>query len=232
MTVTRADLARFLAKPGVDLYGFADMRGVLGGSWAGWPWAISIAQELLPECLAGVEEGPTPAYHQAYGDVNASLTAIALDVEAFLRQAGYQAKAFPATVPPEELVVDLTALVQHKTVATRAGLGWIGKNALLVTKRFGPRVRLVSVFTDMELDAAVPVEKSGCGSCRHCVEACPAGALHGAHWQAGMPRQELVDARACCDMAERLLSERVGVHNAVCGICIAVCPFAGLGRNQ
>ncbi|MHB0856913.1 MAG: 4Fe-4S double cluster binding domain-containing protein [Anaerolineae bacterium] len=236
MNATLDGLERLLGAPGIDLYGYADVRGVFGGAWGAWPRAISVAQVLPSEHLAGVRQGPTSGYYQAYTEANTNLNAIAREIESFLRAAGCEARAFPATVAAGELEQDLgealCAPIQHKTVATRAGLGWIGRSALLVTNRYGPRVRLASIFTDMDLNTAIPVETSRCGTCRRCVEACPAEALTGAEWQVGVPRHALVDAQACRRTAERLLAERVGARNAVCGICIAVCPFAGLDRMQ
>lgn len=224
-------LESLISELGIDLYGYAVMEAVLPGDWGSWPRAISIALALPADQMAGVEEGPTPAYYQAYDAANGHLNRACSQIEAWLVDAGHRARAFRATVSASELGdlgAGLCAPVQHKTVATRAGLGWIGRNALLVTPQYGPRVRLASVFTDMPLPAAEPITVGACGSCRRCVEACPAQALTGSAWRAGMPRAQIVDARECEAVATRLLRERVGVSNAVCGICVAVCPFARL----
>lgn len=215
---------------GLDMYGYASMTDVLPGDWGRWPRAISIALALPADQMEGVRNGPTPGYYQAYEAANSRLNQACDAIETWLVRAGYRAKGYAATVSADALggLGDLYAPVQHKTVATRAGLGWIGKNALLITPSYGPRVRLASIFTDAPLPVATPISVGNCGSCRRCVEACPAQALVGSTWYAGMPRAEIVDARKCETMASRLLRERVGVLNAVCGICIAVCPFARL----
>ena len=207
------------------------MADVLPGDWGRWPRAISIALALPADQMEGVQKGPTPGYYQAYETANSRLNQACDAIETWLVCAGYQAKGYAATVSADalwDLGRDLYAPVQHKTVATRAGLGWIGKNALLITPSYGPRVRLASVFTDAPLQVATPISAGNCGSCRRCVEACPAQALIGTTWHPGMPRAEIVDARKCETTASRLLRERVGILNAVCGICIAVCPFAQL----
>jgi epoxyqueuosine reductase QueG len=227
-----AQLEAFLGSLGLALWGYAETGGLFGGEWEAWPRAISIAVELPAERLAGVQEGPTPAYFATYEEVNARLGELTQAIASWLHVAGYAARAFPVTVTAAELDTfpghPLTAAVQHKTVATRAGLGWIGRSALLITRDYGPRVRLGTVFTTMPLPVATPVRASACGRCTRCVEACPAGAIHGAAWQEGLPRETLVDVQACRITAERLLLERVGAHNAVCGVCIAVCPYSGL----
>ena len=228
-----ARLDALLGRLGVDLYGYAAVAGLFPHPWDAWPCAISLAMRFDDGDLAGVDagRGPTATYYAAYGRLNGALNAAAAEVVGALRAWGYRARAYPATVSAGELARDLgdglTAPVQHKTVATRAALGWIGRSGLLVTRRYGPRVRLATVFTDLPLPAAEPIIAGRCGACRRCVAACPAGAIRGAEWRAGMGRDDLVDASACREVAERLMRERLGAHDAVCGVCVAVCPLGG-----
>ena len=58
---------------------------------------------------------------------------------------------------------NLGAELPHKTVATRAGIGWIGKCALLVTEKYGSAIRLTTVLTDMDLETDQPINGSKCG---------------------------------------------------------------------
>jgi epoxyqueuosine reductase QueG len=88
---------------------------------------------------------------------------------------------------------------------------------------------LATVFTAMPLAVAEPVSAGRCGKCTACVRLCPAQAIGGQQWEAGLARERLVDARACYETASRLLLERVGAENAVCGVCVAVCP---VGRKR
>ena len=113
----------------------------------------------------------------------------------------------------------------HKTAATRAGLGWIGRNCQLVTRPFGPWIRLATVFTDLRLTPSTPFDRDFCGKCQRCVEACPAAALKGGSWYPGMPREEILDAPACDAWKKENYFQFHEGHN--CGICSAVCP-AGL----
>ena len=109
--------------------------------------------------------------------------------------------------------------------ATRAGLGWVGKSALLVTPEFGPAVRLTTVLTDAPLPVGQPVTESRCGQCRACVECCPGAAPRGAAWRRGVGRDELLDVEAC-RRGVRDASARRGLDVLVCGRCIAACPRA------
>ena len=106
----------------------------------------------------------------------------------------------------------------HKTAATQAGLGWIGKTAIFVSPRLGPWLRLTTVFTDAELPAREPITEGGCEW--RCVDACPAGAGRDTHWRAGMPRHELLDVIACMNE-----NHYHGEAGGLCGICVSVCPF-------
>ena len=192
-------------------------------------WAISIALALDRKIMEEVKGGPTPEYYGEYERANTTLNDIAEKAAQFLLSRGHQAQALPATWTALEREREegstLRADFQHKTAATRAGLGSIGKSALLITPLYGPRVRLTTVLTELPLPAGKPITEGRCGSCHLCVDACPTRAIKGRNWRAGMAREELVDARACYLEARRLLRERVEVDHPVCGVCVAVCPW-------
>lgn len=136
---------------------------------------------------------------------------------------GKKAKAVEATTDNFDSQT-LSMPVQHKTIATRAGLGWIGKSALLITEEYGPAVRLGSVLTDAEFETGEPVDTSRCGDCHRCVNCCPSGAIVGSNWSVGAPRESIYNAFACRDMASKLSGEQ-GIASTICGICINACPW-------
>ena len=140
----------------------------------------------------------------------------------FLRARGHRALPLSATVETLDKATLATPL-PHKTTARLAGLGWIGKCALLITRSHGSAVRYNTVLTDAPLPAGMPADVSECGPCTACVDACPAGALLSRAWQPGMKREELLDALACCNDAQRRAAA-FGMDNVICGICIAACP--------
>jgi len=225
MNETTSGLRQQVLALGATLVGFADMEGVLEGQFACWPRAISIALAFPDEVIRPIAKGPTLEYYRAYNQFNERLNEIAAQTATLIHTLGYRAEPFAATVQGAELDVrNLSAAFHHKTAATRAGLGWVGRSALLVSYQCGPRVRFATVFTDMPLEVATPVTVSECEDCMVCARACPGGAISGEEWWAGRPRDEFFDARACFIEASRQLRERVGVNHPVCGICIAVCP--------
>ncbi len=186
------------------------------------PRAVSLGIALRPEVIGPVQDGPTAAYFAEYKRVNVALWAAAQSLAGLLREGGAAAEALPPTLSLKA-EIDWTdaGVFAHKTAATQAGLGWIGKTAIFVSPRMGPWVRLATVFTDADLPVAEPVTEGGCGGCRRCVDACPVGAGRDVRWRAGMRRDELLDAAAC----SRQNQANAGAAGGLCGICVAVCPF-------
>ncbi len=213
-------LARAL---GASLIGFADVSCLPVEVTDGLTRAVSLAVALNPAVIRGIGNGPTAEYFAEYERANALLDRLAEQVARLLTEAGSRARVFPATVAQ----VDRTTLserLQHRTVATRAGLGWIGKSGLLVTKEYGAAVRLASVLTDAVLGVGTPTEAASCGDCRACVERCPAGAIVGRNWQMTATREQLYDAWACVKTARNFTASR-GIKALICGVCINVCPW-------
>ena len=71
-----------------------------------------------------------------------------------------------------------SAPVAEKSLAVRAGLGWIGRNTLVVNPRFGSMMHLGELLISEDVDVYdTPMEGVGCGTCRRCVDACPNGAI-------------------------------------------------------
>jgi epoxyqueuosine reductase len=208
---------------GADLVGFADISGLSAEKTGGLPRAISIGVALGPAVVQEIRNGPTPRYFAEYERLNRLLGELAERVAGVIRDAGGRAEPGNATGDHFDPAT-LSMRLQHKTVATRAGLGWVGRSALLVTRDFGPAVRLASVLTDADLDVGSPVDTSGCGDCRRCVDHCPAHAIVGAAWYAGAERDSICDAQACKTTAKRLSAEQ-DIPAIICGVCIHVCPW-------
>lgn len=190
---------------------------------SGLPRAVSIAVALDPAVIRGISNGPTREYFAEYKRANELLIRLCEETAAIFMKLGRRAEVIEPTTGRLDKHT-LRMPVQHKTMATRAGLGWIGKSALLITKEYGPALRLSSVLTDAEIRTGSPVDESHCGDCRRCVDACPAMAIVGSHWRAGAPRESVYNAFACHETAIGLAREQ-GIEATICGICINVCPW-------
>ena len=116
-----------------------------------------------------------------------------------------------------------TAPLAEKAHASRAGLGWIGRNGLLINEQYGSWLVLGEIITDLELEFDEPTAQR-CGNCRQCLEACPVGAL---------VKDRVLEARKCisyltieqqaeipAEQAEKMEGWLFG-----CDICQEVCPF-------
>ncbi len=218
---SKATLEKMLLKNGASKVGFSDISSVAELNRAELPSAVTIMVALNKDVVRSIQGAPTRLYFEEYERVNALLSILGTMCADFLRDAGFEAKALPTTLV--EVDKHLETDFPHKTGAILAGLGWIGKCALLITKEFGSVVRLTSVFTDMPVQNG-EMMVSLCGRCMQCTQACPGGAVKGKKWEYGDARDELYDAMAC-QAAAREQGEKIGVKNTICGVCMASCPW-------
>lgn len=213
-----------LASAGAGLWGLADLSTFptpADDRGKRFPRAIAFAVPMNPSIMAGIAGGPTQAYADEYLRVNDLINRLSESVEQRLIKSGVRARRLAASERSDPIAIQ--GDFPHKTAATRAGLGWIGRNCQLITRRHGPWIRLGTVFTDLDAGCGRPVGKHGCGRCRRCVDACPAGALTGSGWVPGIEREKILDAPACDRWKKTHYRQFNHGHN--CGICAAVCPF-------
>ena len=91
-----------------------------------------------------------------------------------------------------------TTTLPHKKIALLAGLGWIGKNNLLVTQDYGSALCMSTVLTNAPLSVENrPIIMPNCGTCTICKDICPTGAIHGSLWEPDMNRDLIVDVYHC-----------------------------------
>lgn len=209
-----------LAENGAKLMGIADLSEIISSPMQ---TGVSVAVPVPENIVKDLQTMPTKEYYDAYYSLNAQLDKIVSCGAEFLRENGYQAHA--NTTKSVRIDHDWSTPLPHKTVATQAGLGWIGKNCLLVTKEYGSALRLSSLLTNAPLPAGTPVTKSKCGKCSVCVKSCPAKALTGALWNTAATREELFHKEECKKMQLWRMKQATGIETDLCGLCFAVCPY-------
>lgn len=142
-------------------------------------------------------------------------------IERILKEETIKYYIPPAAQENEEA---LEAVFSYKFAAVNAGLGWIGKNDVLITEKYGPRVRLSAVLIDADLENGVRIEESRCPSdCIKCIDICPHKALTGKAWNINARRSDLIDYHLCNQKRSAYIMSH-GRKNA-CGLCMVVCPF-------
>lgn len=211
-------LKKLSGQMGIDLFGVAE----IGELKEQFSFGAGVSRPLAYACCMGVRvsssvleeimDAPTRLYFHHYRTINMFLDQAALRVAQAVHRQGYRALPVPASQ-----ILDWQkqrAHLSHKELAARAGLGWIGRNNLLVHPRFGAQLRLVTVLTDLPLPADRPLA-GGCGACRLCMKHCPAQAIG--------ERREDFNHLACYDKLKEFQRKRL-VDQYICGICVRHCP--------
>ncbi|MDR0813872.1 MAG: epoxyqueuosine reductase [Oscillospiraceae bacterium] len=213
-----------LLQRGADLAGVGSLAELPPDVRENLPFGICVAVKYPKAVIRGISDMPTQEYYDWYNRLNEKLDGLVVFGAELLSAQGYRAVA-----QTREHVgfgeTEYNTPLPHKTVATRAGIGWIGKSALLVTEKYGSMVRISSILTDAPLDAAAPINASRCGDCLVCTNACPGGAVSGKVWAVGMRREEFFNPVACRAAARARAAQGFGGEATVCGRCIAVCPY-------
>lgn len=210
MTTNETERTKNYARElGADLAGVAEVSALKG-----IPTYIPNLYDLFSSAVSiavRIEKfGSSPQeINLSYANQIELLESIALKLSLFLENEGFRT----LVVHPRDHVdhVGEMGLISNKAVARAAGIGWLGKSLLLVTPQYGPRVRLVSVFTDMPLVTDAPLQ-SKCGACQICITACPEKALTNVEFvDHPKNRKEVLDVEKC--------------KGSSCLICVLVCPI-------
>ncbi len=183
-------------------------------------FAVCVALRVSPTVLATLEDHPNRLYEHHYRQVNFALDRLGLALAEHIHRLGHSALPIPASQ-----IIDWEnqrAHLSHKRVAVAAGLGWLGRNNLVVTPDCGAQVRLVTVLTDLELKTDKPLSRD-CGECRRCLETCPAKAIH--------ERPEDFDHLACYNLLKEFQRKRY-VGQYICGLCVRACSGPATGCSE
>ncbi len=229
-------ITKILKAEFVECIGFADLSAYqdeivkFGGNIVrGYKYGISIGI-VLPDTIVDFlsdrfDQNVACEYKiHAYDVINDRLNLCASKIASFLNGKGF--KALPIAAAERTNIDEAIPTISHKMIAHIAGLGWIGKNCLLITPDHGPRVRFVTVLTDAPVRAVNNPLTQRCNDCVECVNNCPVQAIKGKNYMDGESREERFDFLKCQryfgKMKERYTWD-------VCGMCLYVCPY---GKNE
>ena len=194
-----------------------------------YPEARSVIVIGLPVDLPVLETTPSIFYHELYNTVNRLLDEDAYRIALLLNELGH-----PSIFTPRDgygsmqvLRESPLAFFSHRHAAYLAGLGSFGVNNMLLTPRYGPRVRFNSILTTADLPPDPVMTEELCVRCMRCVRDCPAHALEKGDYPAQMTLKD-----RCTDYNAGLTDR----HIQPCGVCIKVCPVgqdrAAFGRTD
>ena len=229
-------IERLAKQNGIKYFGVADLSLAAdeikrqGGTEIGkYPYAISLGIALLNNVVDQLPQRPKREVvvnyrHHAYDVVNQRLDLTASLIGSFIQDNGYNVLPIPSSQQVDEQRI--CAEFSHKLAARLSGLGWIGKSCLLITPENGPRVRWVSVLTDLPLKPTGRPLEVRCADCSKCVDICPVDAFTGKLFNEEEAREVRYDAKKCKKYFEQM--KKAG-QLSVCGMCLYICPH---GRND
>jgi ferredoxin len=185
-------------------------------SYYAWDKSFNLAVDSSYLKSRGTYPPQVPLEHyQLYYEVLKNKAWILVD---YLTKQGYESR--------------LSLAIPLKTAAVRCGLGCQGKNTLLITPNYGPRIRLISVLTTAKLDVDNPFKDDLCGACEKCITACPTQALEPytikinrcLTYAAEKPQDQ--DVPEDVRKKEKKLVPRPTSNSYIeCSTCIDVCPI-------
>lgn len=179
----------------------------------GYSIALLIGIALSPEVIFRASESYKTG-HTEFSEMELLTDNLAEWADDFITTKGFKARA----QSERNLIADglfdevlKTTPLPHKTIGLMAGMGWIGKNNLLVTPQYGSALCMCTVLTNAPFPAENrSIQMPECGDCTVCMDACTVKAIHGSVWETGIDRDLMVD-----------------VYHCICCLkCMTACPWS------
>ncbi|OHD29218.1 MAG: 4Fe-4S ferredoxin [Spirochaetes bacterium GWD1_27_9] len=217
----------------VDYFGVADISNYendlakFGGEIVkGYKFGISIGI-VLPNTIVDslknrFDKNVSSLYFtHSYHIINDRLNLICSILSSYLNNKGYDTLPIPSAERTD--IENAIPTVSHKMIANLAGLGWIGKNCLLITPEHGPRLRLISLLTNAPLEITGSLMKQRCNNCTECVKICPANAIEGINFEIEDEREKRLNFKKCHNYFEEMKKDYS--RKPICGMCLYICPY-------
>lgn len=204
----RNELETELATRGADFIKTVDISMLSEKENRGYSVAILIGILLRPDYILRLSKDDI-VDHSEFGEKEHLADQLAEWTADFIIAKGYKAIA----QSERNLIHDFfdqttkTTPLPHKKVAILAGLGWIGKSNLLITKEYGSGFCMCTVLTNAPLPTENPsIMMPKCGECVVCKKVCPAKVIHGTTWEPGIDRDFIVDVYNCAGCLKCLVN--------------------------
>lgn len=205
-----SEIKEILKNEYISFVRFVDVSEFLPEQNRGFHTAILFGIALSPEFIAEVAANENYVREliresrqdeDEFSQKELEVGRIADELAKFLQNKGYSAWSQSDKNQEENGHYDSknhTTPLPHKTIAVKAGLGWIGKHDLLITREWGSAISMCTVLTNAPLLFEIAPEMlSRCGNCAICKDVCETGAIVGKSWSKGIGRDELVDVQKC-----------------------------------
>lgn len=185
----------------IDTVKIVDITSLTSGENRGYSSAIPLIKALPKEYIDRINR-ETETDRSVFANYKKTTDELADKLVSVIQKEGYQAISqteHAIRIRGEYNEKTKSSILPHKKIAVMSGVGWIGKNNLLVTEKYGAALSMCSVLTDMPLCAekTETVLSSKCGDCNLCVKLCPVQAIHGIKWKSGINRDDIVDVYRC-----------------------------------
>jgi epoxyqueuosine reductase QueG len=214
-------LIRTLKANGASLVGFADVRTFNSELCTEYPVSISIAIKYDEKIVENIHMDEQ-SFHEHLLDLRDRMDNLLKIAAGLLFNWKYKYEVLPQSIHiKDNLQLKELKTFSHKTAATSAGLGWIGKSTLLITPEYGPGIRLATVLTDAKFRTGTPVVSGKCGKCDLCVKACPYNAILNKNWDSSVERDSMINVYICNEKRLEMGKSIDRKHN--CSLCLQAC---------
>lgn len=207
-------LKEIASNNGMAVFGVADVRSIKNtfsideDIIENLNYGISIGCRVSVKILDSIKEKPNKLYLHHYKTINALLDQTGLKIANFIQNQGYDALPVSASVMLDWQTPG--AHLSHKLVGYHAGVGWRGKNSLLVNPLYGSKVRYSTILTNFPLIPDKPLD-TNCGDCHNCMDNCPVQAI----------TEDGYDLEKCHTQLK--IYQNKDHLTLICGLCVKCC---------
>jgi epoxyqueuosine reductase len=218
------NLIDFLNNLQVSFWGISKHEN--GNYLKSMPCLITLGVRLSDAIIDEIDNQPTFTYFNHYRSVNSYLDHVALKTAMILQDSGFKAYTIAASQSIPDPKIKYSGVFPHKTGAVLSGMGWIGMNGLFIHKDYGPRVRLVTILTDMEImDLPINNSQKSIGN----------------NLSLRKKSESVLNNRIYDNLIENLNSEKAKINCVNCNKCVKACPamaikgvewYPGISRDE